>query len=176
MNEYAHLVNDYLCINPNVRNNGFFAISSADLGNALHNMVKFERPDMYAELEDKIILLEHFEFDASPVRRKSLEGKRAESILNTKIKAAPPNGQIYIAKLDYKISLTDWQINFIRCFNEHYNKIEKYTQSVIAQTGTTDKDVIVGFVIEDQFPPYVEIEGQGVYALPYSLSIYISYL
>lgn len=167
MNEHAHLINDYLCLNPNVCNNGFFAISFADLDAALHNLVKFERPDMYAELEKKIVLLEHFEFDASRTKRKSMEGKRAESLLNKKIEASPPDGQIRLEKPSYEISLRDWQKNFDRCFNEHYSKIEQYTENVLARTGIVNKEVIVGFVVEDQFPPYVKIDGHGIGVLPY---------
>ena len=55
MNEYAHLINDYLCVNPTTfPYTNFLSITFEELGEALHNLQAFERPDMYSVLKDKI--------------------------------------------------------------------------------------------------------------------------
>ena len=59
MNEYAHLINDYLCVNPTTfPYTNFLSITFEELDEALHNLQAFERPDMYSVLKDKIIILE----------------------------------------------------------------------------------------------------------------------
>ena len=51
-------------------------MSEDDLSQALHQLKSFDRPDMYAILKDKIIIIEHFEFDASVCSRKGMKGKK----------------------------------------------------------------------------------------------------
>ena len=77
-NEYTHLNNDYLCHNPIIRNNGFHLLAADELNTILHNLVPFERPDMYAFLGERLVLLEHFEFDASRRTRKGMNGLEKE--------------------------------------------------------------------------------------------------
>lgn len=65
MDECTHLIRDYLCKNPTAINWGYYVMSEDDLSQALHQLKSFDRPDMYAILKDKIVIIEHFEFDAS---------------------------------------------------------------------------------------------------------------
>ena len=82
MREYAHLINNYLCINPLViPYTAYYSITFDELGDVLHNLNSFESPDMYSVLEDKVIILEHFEFDSSKHSRKGMKGKQEESLL-----------------------------------------------------------------------------------------------
>lgn len=174
MNEYANLINNYLCINPNIYNNGFYAISFDDLNRALHSLVPFEKPDMYAELEDKIIFLEHFEFDASHEKRKSMIGKEAESRLKKKMRSTPPDSKVHIEKPEYDISFDDWQKNFNRCFGEHYKKIDSYKDRIREVTESVDKGIVTGFLIENQYVPYVQRKGKKICVLPYVVTVQFS--
>lgn len=155
MNEMMHLINDYLCKNPIVRHNGFHRLSEEELGFALHNLTSFEMPDMYAELDDKIIIIEHFEFDASKCTKKGMKGKQEEALLKRRISYAPINNEFYFDKGDYEISLEYWRDNFDSVFDSHYGKIQKYKDSITEKLKVDSKEIIVGFFIENQFTPIV---------------------
>ena len=79
MNEYDRLRLYFQCANSKVRNMGFHAISVDDCKLMFQRLVRFERPDLYAVLDDKIIILEHFEFDASRNTRKGMKGRAEEA-------------------------------------------------------------------------------------------------
>ena len=157
MNEYAHLINDYLCVNPTTfPYTNFLSITFEELDEALHNLQAFERPDMYSVLKDKIIILEHFEFDASRHTRKGMKGKQEESLLESRIASAPPDGIFHCDRGNYSISLADWESNFEQIFDSHYSKISEYKRSVRQQLTNRQKEpIVVGFFIENQYTPIV---------------------
>lgn len=160
------MINDYLCVNSQVRNRGFHALTSEECSEMFHRLESFERPDMYAELDDKIVILEHFEFDASKSTRKGMHGKREEALLEDRIRAAPYDGTMYVDSLNYSISLKNWQANFEYGFISHYKKIPAYKDHIVSILGQTGKPFVVGFFTENQFAPYVEIDGR-ILELPY---------
>ena len=73
MDECTHLIRDYLCKNPTAINWGYYVMSEDDLSQVLHQLKSFDCPDMYAILKDKIIIIEHFEFDAFVCSRKGMK-------------------------------------------------------------------------------------------------------
>ena len=157
MNEYTHLINDYLCVNPvTLLYTNYLSITFEELDEAIHNLHSFERPDMYSVLKNKIIILEHFEFDASRHTRKGMKGKQEESLLESRIASAPPDGIFHCDQGNYSISLADWESNFERIFDSHYSKIPEYKRSVRQQLTKRQKEpIVVGFFIENQYTPIV---------------------
>lgn len=131
-----------------------------------HKLVPFERPDMYAELDNKVVILEHFEFDASRYTRKGMQGKREEALLKDRIRCAAYDGTIYVDSPSYSISLKDWQANFEYGFIRHYKKIPAYKDHIASALGQTGKPFVVGFFIENQFSPYVKI-NRRIWELAY---------
>ena len=112
MDECTHLIRDYLCKNPTAINWGYYVMSEDDLSQALHQLKSFDRPDMYAILKDKIVIIEHFEFDASVCSRKGMKGIKEERLLDHHISSAPIGNEFHVGKGDYPISLANWQANF----------------------------------------------------------------
>ena len=166
-NELTHLINDYLCINPTINHFGYHTISKESLELALHNLKPFERPDMYAVLHDKIVAIEHFEFDASKRTRKGMNGKMEEALLKQRLNNASSNDTIFIDKGDYQISLQDWMSNFNECFDSHYQRIPEYKNAIRHHLKREDtKQIIIGFFIENQFSPIV-YDGKKVAELYY---------
>ena len=55
-------------------------MSEDDLSQVLHQLKSFDRPDMYAILKDKIVIIEHFEFDVSVCSRKGMKGIKEERL------------------------------------------------------------------------------------------------
>lgn len=156
--ECNHLINDYLCHNNKIFNNGFHVVSKEELKDTLHNLISFERPDMYAVLDDKIIIIEHFEFDASKAKSNgALKGKEEERLLCNRMNEHITNSnEHYIDKGTYEISFEYWKTNFERIFKDHYNKISEYKNNVLQTVNDGKEDqIIVGFFIENQYPPYV---------------------
>lgn len=166
MEEYKHLINDYLVKNNQIMNRGFHAMSADYLNEVLHNLVPFERPDMYAVIGDAVVIIEHFEFDASRSTSKGMVGKQEEAHLRRRIKQAAPDGTWNIDAVNYEISFDNWKENFERNFKVHYQKIEDYKLHVIEKLGHKAK-ILTGFFIENQLPPLVEI-GKAFYELSYS--------
>ena len=135
-------------------------MSEDDLSQALHQLKSFDRPDMYAILKDKIIIIEHFEFDASVCSRKGMKGIKEERLLDHHISSAPIGNEFHVGKGDYPISLANWQANFDMTFDSHYNKIPAYKEA-IRNKGRNffDKPIVVGFFIENQYSPIVYNHG-----------------
>ena len=160
--EQLHLINDYLCLNPSlIQYGGFGNIAFSDLERALHMMRSFDRPDMYAILENRIVILEHFQFDASRETRKGMRGKQEENRLQILMNAVPPDGEFHIEKSEYSLSLEDWVDNFETHFQKHYDKIDAYIERVKMEADISDnREVSVGFFIEDQYSPIVEYAGK----------------
>ena len=160
MKELSRLLG-YIYENPYIGNNGFHALSAKELSFALKNMNQFERPDLFAVTDNRIIILEHFEFDASKRSRKGLIGKREEHQLEKRRISAKTNSILSLDKATYSISLYSWANNFTHYFDRHYSKIPDYIDAVRSQVNDAiHRNIIVGFFIENQFPPYVLIDGK----------------
>ena len=145
-----------------VRNYGYYCLSSTELNTVFSCLEPSDCPDMYAVLGNKIVIIEHFEFDASEYKnKKGLIGKREESHLKKRIEHAVCNNQFHIDKPVYPISLENWQNNFELNFNNHYAKIDTYQNKVSesVQDGI-DRSFVTGFFVENQFSPYVTINGK----------------
>lgn len=169
MTEYQRLRKYYVRSHNSVYGCGFHAISVEECKQMLQNLRSFERPDMYAELEDKIIILEHFEFDASRSTRKGMKGRAEEAHLEKRLREIPMDGTMHIDTVKYGISLQDWQDNFCRTFQSHYRRIDAYKEHVADETGNSGKPFVVGFFIEHEFPPLVNI-GHDLEPLPYYMT------
>ena len=162
MDECTHLIRDYLCKNPTAINWGYYAMSEDDLSQALHQLKSFDRPDMYAILKDKIVIIEHFEFDASVCSRKGMKGIKEERLLDHHISSAPIGNEFHVGKGDYPISLANWQANFGMAFDSHYNKIPAYKEAILNKgRNFFDKPIVVGFFIENQHSPIVYNHGMS---------------
>ena len=156
MNECERLINNYFNKNPGIKNRGFHAISKEEMIFIFENVNAFERPDMYVVLDDKIILIEHFAFDASKRTRKGMQGQKEEALLKQRISNAPIDNEFHIDKGNYEISLKNWQSNFEQIFDSHYKKIPEYKKSIGAHLKMEEhKEILVGFFIENQYSPTV---------------------
>ena len=154
--ELNHFINDYLKVNSRIKNCGFNVITPEDLFFTLKNLKPFESPDMYANLEDKIVLIEHFEFDSSKRTNKGMKGKAEESLLNQRLSGLSADNEFHIDKGNYEVSLENWHNNFEITFDTHYKKIPIYKDRIIEHlSNTAKKEILVGFLIEDQYPPMV---------------------
>lgn len=98
MSEYQHLIDDYFHQNGFIKHYGFLSFSEQEIICVIRALRPFERPDMYAIANSKAYILEHFEFDASPERRKGMTGVKEELLLEKRIASKKPTD----------VALTTW--------------------------------------------------------------------
>ena len=163
--EYQRLINDYLVGNSNILCcGGFHALSSGELSQYLHKLEPFEAPDMFAVEDDTLVMIEHFEFDASRKTQKGMQGKKEESLLLGKICQRPLDSKFCVDKIDYSTSVDNWTHNFEYCFENHYKKIPSYNKNLKDKIGS--RKVVIGFLAEHLYSPLLKIDGD-IAEVPY---------
>ena len=139
---------------------GLSCLSAEEVIRVLSDLNAFESPDFYSIVSGKLVLLEHFEFDASKRTRKGMEGKKEEKALSNRIKNDHRINQWIADQASYSISFNDWQSNFENVFDTHYNKIFTYVNNAQEKTVCTYKNIVIGFIIENMLSPEIEYNGK----------------
>ena len=156
MTEHERLFDIYL------RHSGIFyrenpqmIIPSTKLWEVVRSLKPLDAPDMYAKIGDKVYILEHFSFDASKETSKGMAGQREEQKLEARISRNNVINEWQMDSAQYSQTLYDFEANFNRHFDSHYNRIEQYKKNLIdASIAVDTDDFVVGFWIENQYPPY----------------------
>lgn len=119
----------------------------------------FERPDMIVPIDEKILAIEHFEFDASSQSNKGSTDKRKLAERNREfdklISDTCNSDELLISTTcsDCLYSPDYYIENFKRAFLNHLNKVEEYkTHLLNEQRIKTVDDIIVCFFIVDTTP------------------------
>lgn len=132
---------------------------ATEINNMLQNMVQFEEPDILSVYGNKIIGIEHFEFDSYKNTNKKGSNYRVE---NNRIKN---NFDNYVDKelverktltltdsIKSTSSLKDYYDNFTKQFVKHYKNVDKYIKNIKSQTNMDNKEIEIWFFIEDVTP------------------------
>jgi len=167
--EYRILKDDYL----NKNNTIMTYTSEDDMENELSifiNNLKFniERPDLYGKFKNRLIGLEHFEFDSykSLARKKGSDFRKKESQIEKEFDD--------LAKLQMKESLyKNYNIlntankenflgNFKKIFEDHYANIDAYFNNLTSINSKIEKEI--WFFIEDKSPlgSYINSREEGL--------------
>lgn len=117
------------------------------------DLVQFEfpSPDGYSKIDNKILILEHFEFDSNENLYKGSEGKKELARINREINKTQfvtnvptPN------KINCTYKMNQYIDNSINAFNNHYVKISSYTDNLKAEKLINDNtEIKTMFLIED---------------------------
>lgn len=119
----------------------------------ISKMQKYEKPDIIIEDEDKIIGIEHFEFDSSINSKKGSEFRIKEYRINKSIE-----DKIDVIKNEkYKNhnvistsnSLNNYNNNFIRNYKIHYKKVNDYISRIEKKFNKSRDNIQVIFFAED---------------------------
>jgi len=119
----------------------------------------FEKPDMIVQIEDKVLAIEHFEFDASSCGKKGSLDKRKlaernrdfDKVIIESDTAEEP--LIVTSSVDCLYSPDYYLDNFTSVFNNHLNKIETYNKHIINEKIVKSiDDIIMCFFIIDTTP------------------------
>lgn len=104
------------------------------LNSVIKNIVQYNRPDMYAIINDEVIMIEHFEFDSYKSNRKGSDYRRKEGNIknefNKLLKNHIDNRIIYNNKIKSTATKDNYINNFISVFDEHYRKIDIYKERI----------------------------------------------
>jgi hypothetical protein len=125
----------------------------------MNNIKPFESPDMILTLGDKVLAIEHFEFDASSFNRKGSMDKRNLAERNRKFDNLIEDQSIdeetifSTTSVECSYSSTYYIKNFKSVFANHLSKIEKYKRNLVEKSivKNTD-DIIICFFIVDTTP------------------------
>lgn len=144
----------------------------------LANLQSCDFPDMYAIVGRTLVIIEHFAFDASrETKRGGMEqirkDRRAKAEMEEEIKSGKTEAMV-VERVGAEPTFFDWKLNFENHFDSHYAKIDRYIENAknevcknqLVKAGTLDS-YRVGFFIEEEFPPIVEI-GEKQHELHYS--------
>lgn len=136
------------------------------------NTIQFERPDIIIKGNDRVILLEHFEFDSSKlIRGASLENKKVAELDRELDKRAKENMATVttISKpLENKASTKSYISNLIRNSQKHIKKYDDYIANYKTKKTDSDCDVLeFGFIIENTSAIYDMILRKNI---PYMFS------
>lgn len=151
---------------------------SNELEAILANLQSCDFPDMYAIVGRTLVIIKHFAFDASrETKRGGMEqirkDRRAKAEMEEEIKSGKTEAMV-VERVGAELTFFDWKLNFENHFDSHYANIDRYIENAknevcknqLVKAGTLDS-YRVGFFIEEEFPPIVEI-GEKQHELHYS--------
>lgn len=120
----------------------------------LKNHISFEKPDGFSKVENKVMILEHFEFDSTKNHSKKGSETRIELARidreSSKIPLSETGTSSYSDKVKCSHCIDQYINNAINGFLNHYSKIESYKDHLKLENIIDDRiDVKVMFLIED---------------------------
>lgn len=133
-----------------------------------HRIEAFEQPDMVLLLEDKVLAIEHFEFDASSSSKKGSLDKRKlaernrefdKLIIDSDISEEP---LVVTNSVDCIYSADNYIRNFMSAFEKHLLKVSDYKTHLINENIVKHADdIIMCFFIVDTTPLGCYYEEDG---------------
>lgn len=171
-NEVLHIIQKYF----GNKENSIKFIGNADKLNDLVKffdcLIPFDRPDAYAMINDRVLILEHFEFDSSNKGRKGSQQVKEQVRLEREFAKAnaTEEGIIVHGEMCTNYTMENYKANILEAFEQHYNKINEYKNNLIKNgKATLETEFITLFFIEDVTELgnlYVDRNGCNTKTLP----------
>ena len=114
-----------------------------------------DNPDIVAVLGERLVIVEHFEFDSFKCARKGSKSRIELARIDRVTESITPTerGVIYHEQIRGISTLEDYEKNAIAGFNKHYVKINQYKRRVQdLGLSTKNQDIKTVFLIEDKTP------------------------
>ena len=155
MNELESIISKYFS-----KDNEAITYSNIDeieLNKMIQHMGGYERPDILSIYDNKIVAIEHFEFDSYKNTRKGSNYKIQDSIIDQKMQKKI-NSDLVVEKEIYlhdeiknNSSLNQYYNNFKKVLTSHIDNIQEYRNHIVDDFGN-DKDIEFWFFAEDVSP------------------------
>ena len=121
--------------------------------NLINKLQKYEKPDIIIEYEDKIIGIEHFEFDSSINNKKGSEFRIEESRINKsiadKIDVFKNENHKNYNVISTNNSLNNYNNNFIKNYKIHYKKVKDYISRIEKKFNKSKDNIEIILFAED---------------------------
>lgn len=128
-----------------------------EVNKLFQNMGNYERPDILSIYDNKIVAIEHFEFDSYKNTRKGSNFKIQDNIIQQKMQKEinsklKDKGEIMIHdQIENTSSLNQYYNNFKKILLTHIDNIPEYKSHIINDFGN-EKDIEFWFFVEDVTP------------------------
>lgn len=155
MNEFEIIINKYL--SKDVTGITYSNFSQEEINKLFQNMIPYERPDILSIYDNKIVVIEHFEFDSYRNTTKGSNYKIQENIIEQKmqkvIKSQLTNkGEIILHdQIKNTGNLTQYYNNFKKVLSSHIDNIPEYKEHIMQDFGNK-KEIEIWFFVEDVSP------------------------
>lgn len=157
MSELEHLVNKFLCKDTTAQ--VFYELSQDKFNKVINGLGIYEKPDIISMYDNKVLGIEHFEFDSYNKSNKKgsdykVKDYRIEKRFDKEIKDKLINNDSIIVhdKIDSTATLTNYYKNFETIFKEHYQKIQSYVDHINQDFDCKNKEINICFFAEDVTP------------------------
>lgn len=155
MNELKNIISKYFS-----KDNEAITYSNIDeieLNKMIQHMGGYERPDILSIYDNKIVAIEHFEFDSYKNTRKGSDYKIQDSIIEQKMQKKIDSDlaiekEIYLHdEIKNNSDLKQYYSNFKKVLTSHIDNIQEYRNHIVDDFGN-DKDIEFWFFAEDVSP------------------------
>lgn len=132
-------------------------IDEIELNKMIQHMGGYERPDILSIYDNKIVAIEHFEFDSYKNTRKGSDYKIQDSIIEQKMQKKIDSDlaiekEIYLHdEIKNNSDLKQYYSNFKKVLTSHIDNIQEYRNHIVDDFGN-DKDIEFWFFAEDVSP------------------------
>jgi hypothetical protein len=142
-----------------------------EITNKIDELIPFENPDIILKLDDKIMMIEHFQFDASkycmhkgnldkallPQRERAFDEFSKNNQFESKVFST--------TRIDCIYTYQQYTDNFKRVYYDHLCKIDNYKKRIIEHGYSKDENsIITAFLIIDTTPlgNYCLVDGSPI--------------
>lgn len=175
MNELERIIDKYLSKDGTAITYSNF--NQEEVNKLFQNMAIYERPDILSMYDNKIVAIEHFEFDSYKNTRKGSNFKIQNNIIEIKMQNKIDNDlkaekEIWIHdEIKNTSSLEQYYNNFKKVLLTHIENIPEYKEHITNDFGN-EKDIEFWFFVEDVTPlgsyAYKREDGHPRLLLPFS--------
>ena len=128
-----------------------------EVNKLFQNMRSYERPDILSIYDNKIVAIEHFEFDSYKNTSKGSNFKIQENIIENRMQKEidlklKDKGEVMLHDhIENNSNLKQYYNNFKKVLLSHIDKINEYKKHIISDYGK-EKDIEFWFFAEDVTP------------------------
>ena len=155
MNELEKIISKYLSKDGTAITYSDF--NQQEVNKLFQNMIFFENPDILSIYDNKIVAIEHFEFDSYKNTRKGSNFKIQDNLIEKKMQKAinsqiQNKGEMIIhEEIKNTSSLKQYYENFKKVLLSHIDNIAQYKENIIKNFGD-EKEIEFWFFAEDVSP------------------------
>ena len=155
MNELERIISKYLSKDGTAITYSDF--NQEEVNNIFINMKQYERPDILSIYDNKIVAIEHFEFDSYRNNKKGSNYKIQENVIESKMQTAiksklKDKGELILHdQIKNTSSLNQYYTNFKKILLSHIENISEYKEHIIQDFGDKKK-IEFWFFAEDVTP------------------------